>query len=92
LTTSDEQVRVRAERARQVALFRYRLIQDVIDVRLSSRQRGALVAAIAGREHDGPFGQKITVSMCGPPPRPMPAAGRQQDAASGHGSAAPAVP
>lgn len=62
MTTSDEQVRVRAERARQVALFRYRLIQDVIDVRLSSRQRGVKVAAIADREHDGPFGEKITVS------------------------------
>ena len=28
-----------------------------------TRQRGALVAAIAGREHDGPFGEKITVSQ-----------------------------
>jgi putative transposase len=62
LTTADDQARVRAERARQVALFRYRLIQDVIDVRLSSRQRGPLVQAIADREHDGPFGQKVTVS------------------------------
>ena len=62
MTTADEQVRVRAERARQIALFRYRLIQDVIDVRLSARQRGALVATIAGREHDGPFGETITVS------------------------------
>ena len=53
---------MRAERARQIGLFRYRLIQDVIDVRLSSRQRGVLVTAIAGREHDGPFGEKITVS------------------------------
>jgi putative transposase len=62
LTTFDDQARVRAERARQVALFRYRLIQDVIDVRLSSRQRGPLVTAIADREHDGPFGERITVS------------------------------
>lgn len=62
MRTVDDQVRVRAERARQVALFRYRLIQDVIDVRRSSRERGALVTAIAGREHDGPFGETITVS------------------------------
>jgi len=62
LTTADEQARVRAERARQVALFRYRLIQDVIDVRLSTKQRGPLVQAIADREHDGPFGEKVTVS------------------------------
>ena len=57
MTTADEQTRVRAERARQVALFRYRLIQDVIDVRLSTKQRGPLVQAIADREHDGPFGE-----------------------------------
>jgi len=62
LTTADEQARVRAERARQVALFRYRLIQEVIDVRLSTKQRGPLVQAIADREHDGPFGEKVTVS------------------------------
>jgi putative transposase len=62
LITADEQARVRSERARQVALFRYRLIQDVIDVRLSTKQRGPLVQAIADREHDGPFGQKVTVS------------------------------
>lgn len=62
MSTADEQVRVRAERARQVALFRYRLIQDVIDVRLSTKQRGPLVRAIAEREHDGPFGEKILVS------------------------------
>ena len=62
MTAADEQARVRAERARQVALFRYRLIQDVIDVRLSTKQRGPLVQAIADREHDGPFGEKVTVS------------------------------
>ena len=62
MTTADEQARVRAERARQVALFRYRLIQEVIDVRLSTKQRGPLVQAIADREHDGPFGEKVTVS------------------------------
>ncbi|MGI5182410.1 helix-turn-helix domain-containing protein [Dactylosporangium sp. CA-152071] len=62
MTVFDDQVRVRAERARQVALFRYRLIQDVIDVRLTSRERGVLATVIADREHDGPFGEKITVS------------------------------
>lgn len=62
MTAADDQARVRAERARQVALFRYRLIQDVIDVRLSTKQRGPLVQAIADRDHDGPFGEKVTVS------------------------------
>jgi len=62
LTAADEEARRRAERACRVALFRYELIQDVIDVRLSTKQRGPLVRAIAAREHDGPFGEKVTVS------------------------------
>jgi putative transposase len=45
-----------------VALFRYELIQDVIDVRLSTKQRGPLVRAIAAREHVDPFGQTVRVS------------------------------
>lgn len=57
-----EEARRRAERARQAALFRYRLIQEVTDPQLSARQRGALVRELAGCEHDGPAGQKITVS------------------------------
>jgi putative transposase len=62
LTAADEEARRRAERARRVALFRYELIQDVIDVRLSTKQRGPLVRALAAKEHDGPFGEKIRVS------------------------------
>lgn len=59
--TTDE-ARRRAERARRVALFRYELIQDVIDPALSSRQRGQLVRALAARAHDNPFGQQVRVS------------------------------
>lgn len=62
MIAADEEARRRAERARRVALFRYELIQDVIDVRLSTKQRGPLVRAIAAKEHDGPFGEKVTVS------------------------------
>ena len=62
MTIVEDQARVRAERARQVALFRYRLIQDVVDVRLSSRERGRLVRQLAERDHAGPFGQTVTVS------------------------------
>jgi putative transposase len=58
-----EEARRRAGRARQVALFRYQLIQDVTDPQLSARQRGTLVRELAGREHDGPAGQKIGVSQ-----------------------------
>ena len=57
-----EEARRRAERARLTGLFRYQLIQDVTDPQLSARQRGALVRELAGREHDGPAGQKIRVS------------------------------
>jgi putative transposase len=61
-TEAIEESRRRAERARQMALFRYQLIQDVADPGLSARQRGRLVRELAGREHDGPGGAKITVS------------------------------
>jgi len=57
-----EEARRRAERARLTGLFRYQLIQDVTDPGLSARQRGALVRELAGREHDGLAGQKVTVS------------------------------
>jgi len=43
-------------------LFRYQLIQDVVDPGLSARQRGAVVRELAGREHDGPGGAKVAVS------------------------------
>lgn len=62
MTAAEEEARRRAERARKVALFRYELIQDVIDVRLSTKQRGPLVRQIAAREHVGPFGEKVVVS------------------------------
>ncbi len=57
-----EEARRRAERARLTGLFRYQLIQDVTEPGLSARQRGAVVRELAGREHDGPAGQKIRIS------------------------------
>jgi len=57
-----DEARRRAERARLTGLFRYQLIQDVTDPGLSARQRGALVRELAGREHDGLAGSKVTVS------------------------------
>lgn len=61
MTSEEQDQRMRAERARQVALFRYRLIQDVVDPALSTRQRGQLVRQLVAAEHDGPFGDKVTV-------------------------------
>jgi putative transposase len=50
------------ERARQVGLFRYVLIRDAADPTLTTKQRGALIRAIADTEHVGPFGTPARVS------------------------------
>jgi putative transposase len=58
----DDEARRRAERARRVALFRYELIQEVIDPQLSTRARGRLVRALVGREHPGALGATVRIS------------------------------
>ena len=40
-------------------MFRYSLNREAADARLSVRQRGALVRALAETEHVGPFGQPV---------------------------------
>jgi putative transposase len=62
MTAADDEMRVRAERARAVALFRYQLVRDAADPELSTRQRGRLVRGLAEREHPGPFGAPVRVS------------------------------
>jgi putative transposase len=62
MTTRDAQARHRAEHARQIALFRYRLVQEAIDRELSTRQRGRLVRQIASEVHPGPSGRLVQVS------------------------------
>jgi len=62
VTGADEEQKRRAERARRIGLFRYELIQDVIDPALSTRQRGRRARELAGIEHAGPFGEKIRLS------------------------------
>ena len=62
MTEAVEEHKRRAERARRIGLFRYELIQDVIDPSLSTRQRGRRVRELAAMEHAGPFGEKIRVS------------------------------
>lgn len=52
----------RAERAREVGLFRYALIREAADPALSTRQRGRLVRELADREHTGPSGERIRLS------------------------------
>ncbi|HEX5877863.1 MAG TPA: DDE-type integrase/transposase/recombinase [Actinomycetota bacterium] len=58
----DREEQVRAERARAIGLFRYGLIREAADPRLSTKQRGRLVRDLAGREHPGPFGTPVRVA------------------------------
>lgn len=62
MTQADDERRRRAERARRVGLFRYELIQEVIDPQLSARQRGKLVRELSEATHTDPFGQRVRVS------------------------------
>jgi putative transposase len=58
----DEEVKVRAERAQAVGMFRYQLIREAADAALSCRQRGKMVRELASREHTDPFGQQARIS------------------------------
>jgi putative transposase len=58
---ADEEAE-RMERARRVGLFRYMLIREAADPGLSSRQRGALVRALAAAEHVGPDGRPVRLT------------------------------
>jgi len=62
MSQADEERRRRAERARRVGLFRYELIQEVIDPQLTARRRGQMVRALAERGHTDPFGGQVRVS------------------------------
>jgi hypothetical protein len=61
MSGADEDRR-RAARAEQAALFRYQLIQEAADPALTVRQRGRMVRELAGKTHEGPFGEPVTVS------------------------------
>jgi len=50
------------DRAQEIGLFRYRLACEAADASLSGRERGALVRALAAREHLGPDGRWVRVS------------------------------
>ncbi|MCP2337532.1 DDE-type integrase/transposase/recombinase [Actinomadura rupiterrae] len=62
MTKAEDEARRRAERAQQVALWRYQLIREAADPELTTRQRGRLVRALADQAHEGPFGDPVTVS------------------------------
>jgi putative transposase len=52
----------RADRARDIALYRYSLIRPLADPGLSPSERGRLVRELAAQVHLGPSGQPATVS------------------------------
>lgn len=54
--------RRRLERAREIALFRYSLVQEVISPQLTPAQRGARVRELAAAAHAGPGGAQVRVS------------------------------
>jgi putative transposase len=62
VTFVDDQHVARRARAQDVALFRYRLIAEALEPQLSTKQRGALVRAIAEGVHTGPAGTPVQVS------------------------------
>jgi putative transposase len=62
MTQADRDAATRRQRAQTIALWRWSLIEPAMDPGLSSRQRGAVVRELAGREHAGPFGGMVSVS------------------------------
>jgi putative transposase len=50
------------DRRQAIARFRYWLIREAADPALSTRERGALVRALAERDHLGPTGERVRVS------------------------------
>ena len=50
------------DRAQEIGLFRWRVISEAVDASLSARERGALVRALAAREHLGLDGRWVRIS------------------------------
>jgi putative transposase len=55
--------RADVERRREIGLFRYALIRDVLDAGISKAERGRRVSALADREHLGPDGDPVRVGV-----------------------------
>jgi putative transposase len=62
MTEHEREIDRRAQKARDIALFRYALIRQAADPALSSKQRGVLVRQLAATEHLGPFGRPVRYS------------------------------
>ncbi|WP_406395205.1 helix-turn-helix domain containing protein [Streptomyces sp. NBC_00882] len=62
MAMSEDEDRRRAEKARQVGLFRYSLIQGLLDPVLTTSERGRLARELAAQEHTDPFGRQVRFS------------------------------
>jgi putative transposase len=62
MTAADQEAAARRRRAQTIALWRWAMVEPAMDPALTARQRGALVRALAAREHEGPFGAPVSVS------------------------------
>jgi putative transposase len=47
------------DRADDIALFRYGIVREVSDPRLSKAERGRLVRTLAAEVHTGPKGEEV---------------------------------
>jgi len=61
-TQQEADERRRLERAREIALFRYSLVREVISPHLTAAQRGRRVRQLAAMTHPGPDGTEVAVS------------------------------
>lgn len=62
MTKAEDERRRRAEQARAIGLWRYQVIQDLVDPALTAKQRGALARAAAERVHIGLSGAPERIS------------------------------
>lgn len=62
MTKKNDDQAARLERARSIGLFRYMLIREAADPTLTTRQRGALVRAVAGMAHTDPDGRTVWIT------------------------------
>jgi putative transposase len=58
MTAADREAAARRQRAQEIALWRWTLVEPAMDPALSARQRGAVVRDLASREHAGPDGKR----------------------------------
>jgi putative transposase len=63
MTAADREAAARRQRAQEIALWRWTLVEPAMDPALTARQRGQVVRDLASREHAGPDGKRrVSVS------------------------------